>query len=65
MASESGGDLRSQQFAETSPTDYLGGGPATTPPDPVKDDGLSCAASAWVARRRLRAEGAETAPQQG
>ena len=35
-ASESGGDLRGQQFAKTSPTDYLSKGPATTPPNPGK-----------------------------
>ena len=32
-ASESGGDLRGQQFAETSPTNYLSKGLAITPPD--------------------------------
>ena len=35
-ASESGGDLRGQQFTETSPTDYLSKGPATTSPDPER-----------------------------
>ena len=35
-ASESDGDLRGQQFAETSLTNYLSKGPATTPPDPER-----------------------------
>jgi hypothetical protein len=74
-ASESGRDLRGQQFAKTSPIDYLSKGPATTPPDLGKmtvsqtvlagrpgDPGV---ASAQLARRRLRAEGAEAAPLQG
>ena len=69
--SESGGDLRGQQDAETSPT-----AKARLPRlQTQKDDGFSdClqdaagdpgAASAQLARRRLRPEGAEAAPLQG
>jgi len=35
-ASESGGDLRGQQFTEMSPTDYPSKSPATMPPDPER-----------------------------
>ena len=65
-ASESSGDLRGQQFAETSPTDHLSEGPATMPPDPdprkMTVSQTVLAGRCVQPRRSLRPLGAQAPP---